>query len=316
MIREESHDSQEPRNIHDWEMSETMTELPPSRPNTEVTGASYLIAKDHMLKSLGGIVDLLSSLKPYPYEHVLKLDDELSQAHGGLPSYLKMRPLDECKGDPPSLISRRLQLEILFHQGTCILHRKFVAQGRLDGRFEPSRNRCIGSAMALLSIQDLLYQEAKGEVNDRIQFNRQWHRFSFTSQDFILGSMILALDLRHRRVAEAANGKKLPGTDYSDEQITAALERAFKIWTYAQESLPDAHKVYRVLAHMLDMLGIRETINSQQNQEVQATNTLYPADQPQQFVGFQDDLPFDTMNIDWVSIFKTRHSEGLLTNVL
>jgi hypothetical protein len=266
-----------------------------------------LLAKDRMLGSLGGIVNLLSSLKPYPYEHVLRIDDELSQAHAALPPYLKMRPLEDCKGDPPSLISRRLQLEILFHQGTCILHRKFMAQGRLDGRFEPSRNRCIRSAMALLSIQDLLYQEAKGEVNDRIQFNRQWHRFSFTSQDFILGSMILALDLRHRKVAEAANGKKLPGTDYSDEQITTALERAFKIWTYAKESLPDAHKVYRVLAHMLDMLGVHGNMNNQQNQEVAAVNAQYPVDPnsqqfaQQQFVGFQDDLPFDTMNIDWVS---------------
>jgi hypothetical protein len=301
MVRAETHDIQEPRNIYDWELYEDMTELPPSRPRTEITPVSYLLAKDILLKAIGGIVDLLSSLNPYSYEEVLRLDDELSKAQAEMPSYLQMRSLDDSKGDPLTLISRRFQLEILFHQAMCVLHRKFVAQGRLDRRYQPSRNRCIRSAMALLSIQELLYQEAKGEVGEHIQFTRHWYRFCFTSQDFITGSMILALDLRHRRVAEAANGTQLSGTDFSDEQIIAALQGAFQIWEYAQESVPDAQKVYRVLAHMLDMLGITQTMENQRNPEVSAASALPPSDQVSQgIVGLENEVLLDTMNIDWV----------------
>ncbi|EHL01292.1 putative Uncharacterized transcriptional regulatory protein C1F7.11c [Glarea lozoyensis 74030] len=116
MVRAETHDIQEPRNIYDWELYENMTDLPSSRPRTEITPVSYLLAKDILLKAIGGIVDLLSSLKPYSYEEVLRLDDELSRAQAEMPAYLQMRSLEDSKGDPLTLISRRFQLEILFHQ--------------------------------------------------------------------------------------------------------------------------------------------------------------------------------------------------------
>lgn len=45
-IREEFHDTKQPRNIHDWELYEGMKELPPSRPSSEVTPIAYLIAKN------------------------------------------------------------------------------------------------------------------------------------------------------------------------------------------------------------------------------------------------------------------------------
>ncbi|KAG9230545.1 hypothetical protein BJ875DRAFT_152352 [Amylocarpus encephaloides] len=256
MVRVETHDTAPPRNLFDWELTDNMTELPPSKPKSDITPISYLLAKDNIMKTLGGIVDLLSALGPYSYEKVLQLDDDLTWAQSEIPPYFQMRAAEDSLNDPSALVSKRVQLEVLFHQGMCVLHRKFMAQGRLDGRFEPSRNRCIRSAMALLSIQDLLYREARGQVDEKLRFSRHWYRFSVTSQDFILAAMILCLDLRHRKIAEAANGRPLPGTDYDEKTIIISVLKAYEIWGFAQRTLPDARKVFTVLSHMVEMLGV------------------------------------------------------------
>ncbi|RDL36150.1 uncharacterized protein BP5553_06762 [Venustampulla echinocandica] len=303
-IRKEFYDTEQPRNIHDWELYEGMTELPPSRPNSEVTPISYLLAKNRILRSLGEIAHLLSALGPYSYDAVLKLDDDLAQSQTEVPPYLQMRPLEESMDDAPSLINRRIQLEILFHQGMCVLHRKFMAQGRLDGRFEPSRNRCIRSALSLLSLQHFLFQQAQATTKDMVRSTRHWYRFSYTSQDFILAAMILCLELRHRRVAEAANVRLTPESD--DEQqgsMVLSLQKASRAWNVAQGSLREARKVYRVLSHMLEMLGIFEDDNSKVLEAAVITppdpaQLLPPQDSPL-FVDGQIPVPEADFNIDW-----------------
>lgn len=216
-----------------------------------------------------------------------------------------MRPIEESFNDPKSLISRRVQLEILFHQGMCVLHRKFMVQGRIDGRFEPSRRRCIRSAMALISIQELLYQEARGTVDDRLRFTRHWYRFSFTSQDFILSAMILCLDLRRKKVPES-NGILNAGVEFDQESKIAAIKKAFQIWKYAQKSLPEATKVYRVLSYMIEMLGIADKVGLQQeySSSSEPTNGATPElllEQTQiPLPNLESSNPGDIKNIEWV----------------
>ncbi|CAG8979571.1 hypothetical protein HYALB_00013455 [Hymenoscyphus albidus] len=277
MVRANTYDTAVPRNLYDWDLSESMTKLPPSRPSTDSTPIIFLLSKDGILLALGKIVDFLCALGPYSYDRVLELDDELSLAQSQLPPYLHMRPLEDSMNDPKSLIGRRVQLEMLFHQGMCVLHRKFMVQGRIDGRFAPSRRRCIRSAMALISIQGILYQEARGTVNDKIRFTRHWYRFSFTSQDFILSAMILCLDLRSTRVS--VPGARLEaGLELEEEKKIAAIKTAFRIWEYAQKSLPEVSKVYRVLCYMIETLGIGDQVGLQpaSNSDADA-NHIHPA---------------------------------------
>lgn len=218
-----------------------------------------------------------------------------------------MRPIEESFNDPRSLIGRRVQLEILFHQGMCVLHRKFMVQGRTDGRFEPSRRRCIHSAMALISIQEILYQEARGTVDDRIRFTRHWYRFSFTSQDFILSAMILCLDLRQNKVPEK-NGILKSREEFNQESKIAAIKKAFEIWKYAQKSLLEASKVYQVLSYMIEMLGIGDKVGLQQDstsldRPTNNTNTGLLEDEQDQIPlpNFESSNPGDISNFDWVT---------------
>lgn len=135
VIRAVDHDTVEPRNIHDWELTKEMTSLLPSRPLTHETPMAYLIAKGRILRALGDILNTLSSLPLDSYESVLKLEEELSRAHLQVPPHLRLNGSVRAADDHPSLTSRRVQLEFLYHQGMCLLHRKFFAQDRFDGRF-------------------------------------------------------------------------------------------------------------------------------------------------------------------------------------
>jgi len=57
-------------------------------------------------------------------------------------------------------------------------------QSRRDERYSLSRNRCLESSMALLQMQDMLYQESKAKGHIR---EPRWYSVEFLSLDFILG---------------------------------------------------------------------------------------------------------------------------------
>lgn len=177
MIDTLNSDTHAPRNLHEWELHPDMTVLPPSRPRSEITPISYLLAKDRIVMVLGKILPLLNTLGKVPYEMVLKLDDELANAFEDIPASLKMQNKEISSLDPPSLVNKRIQLEFLYHQTVCVLHRKYLVEGRRNVKYIRSYHRCMESAMLLLAQQSFLYREAKshGLLGDR-----HWYRVSYT----------------------------------------------------------------------------------------------------------------------------------------
>lgn len=326
LIRRSDIDTLPPRNLQDWELSEDMTVLPPTRPDSESTPCSYLLAKSNVLHCLGKITDFLSSLEGYPYEEVLKLDVELTAAADKIPKWLKMKSIGVTADQSMSVVNRCIQLEFLIHQGFCVLHRKFFSQGRLDSRFEPSYSRCIESAIALITQQYYLYKSAKESAlvakhctsydhshqcntpkrsplsSLQMAFNNMekklihlsGYRVSYTSHEFILAAMILVLNVRHRKM-ETAQG--LPSCSMPIE-VFVALDQASQVWgdEAAQAKSPEAIKVSQVLSNLLGTLRLCErawpapedwAVVQQSNGE-----SMMP--------GEQEGL----MDIDWVSEHK------------
>lgn len=291
MIRAVEQDTAEPRSLHDWEWSESTTELPPGRPESEATPVAYMVAKRRILLVLGDIVEFISSLQPFSYETVLELDTQLLKARSHIPQRLKMH--DDPRvvstvsyaGEPPSLQPQRMSLAFLYHQGMCILHRKHLATSRSDPRFSLSRTRCIESAIALLSQQNILYMEKRVKGGGREPSIRRWYDISFTSHIFIIAALILCLELHH--------GGSGPGSaeSHQSREILHALGRAREIWYDAQcsgDSSPEAPKVYAVLSQMLS------TFEQQQQQH---TSGPHPTEPPSIV---SEDILHDTESMDWV----------------
>jgi hypothetical protein len=289
----------EPLNIYDEELYEGMTQLPPTRPRTDKTPTSYLFGKGTLLKVLGDIANFLGSLDGFSYSTVQKLDEDLTRAHSELPPHLQMSALESPENMGSSQYGQIIQLDILYNQGICVLHRKFSAKGRVDPKFAHSRTRCLQSAMKLLLLQGLLFKDAK-RPDGTISFAQHWYRLSFTSQDFILAAIILVIDLRHRKLEDAAKGGESVNADIEEKPILDALSSACQIWNESKESSAEAWKVHRVFSQMLRMLGLSEC-HPQLPEKSDPNVTNAPLLQGVDPMELTSDPAFDLNQIDWVS---------------
>jgi hypothetical protein len=123
----------EPRNLHDWELSDYSTVLPPSRSLTESTPTTYMIVKGRLFRALGRITDFNSTSILGSYDTVLELDKSLFEAYQNIPSHMRAFNLFENKFD-----FSNFQLDSMYHKGMCTLHRKFIAKSRLRPQYTHS----------------------------------------------------------------------------------------------------------------------------------------------------------------------------------
>jgi hypothetical protein len=282
-------DTQEPRNLHDWELSEETIVLPPSRPYTESTSTTYLLLKGRLFKALGRVGDLGTSPGLASYENVLEADRALHDAYEEFPPHMKL----DAAGDKGSL---RVQVRAnyatvsllgMYHRGMCTLHRRFLAKSRVDSRYRLSRDRCISSALMTLSFQYGL--------------ETSWYKLAQTRHMLILAGMVIILELELRR--------KAPDKDDAPDSnvLVQALEQSCAAWAEASETCDEAQRFHRFLVGML--AGFRPRTGAES--AAGSSQTLLPevpfdlSGIPLQFeapgggLSFENDL--SNMDFDWVS---------------
>ena len=239
MVNEAQSDTKLPSNLLDEDLDENMTELPPSR-NDLSTPLAYVISKFKLIKVYGSIIDRMNSTEPLSYGEVMNLDARLQYVHHSLPS-------NSHKGDESSLSAHEITLEILYARSICVLHRRHLV---LEERYAYSRRSCISAAMRILSLQKQVSRESQpgGLYHER----DQWKFSSFQANDFLLGAMILCLELS-RGLASAASGQDLNvGAGVFDRiEMLRALEDSQEVWCLSKASSVDAYKASEMLKIML-----------------------------------------------------------------
>jgi hypothetical protein len=270
---------------------------------SDITPISYSTAKARLLRPLGEVVDFVNSLQCDSYDRALEIDEKLSSAHLEMPSHLRLRSVEQTAGYSLNTINRMVQIEFLFHQGVCVLHRRFLVRGRLDKRFARSREQCIRSAMVLLNHQRVLYEVAKMTGSSTALY---WFQVSSISQAFILPAVILCLDLRHRKNRAAGDEQSNSWNgDTREETMLDALKTAKLIWKGSEDISLETWKVYRVLSQFLENLDasekddllstIPEPTSDIIEQESTAERDVLAFDQSL-------DMSVNEMDIDWVSL--------------
>ena len=254
MVRSKDCDTKLPSNLYDEEIDEAATRLPPSRPITEPTPVSYMIAKARIAVVFGDIVEHTSSLRPCSYDDVTKLDEQLREARAAIPLHLRQRPMEESRMDPANLIIQRYSLELLYHKSQCVLHKPFLARARTHPRYAHSRRTCVDSSLKVMHHQAVLHRETCSQGSLRYV---KWSMVSLMSHDFLLAAMIVALDLHHSFEAEASgqgsNDVFTWGLERHAEMILA-LETSNSIWKELRDQSIEAYKANKVLTVMLEKL--------------------------------------------------------------
>ena len=353
-LRYSESDTREPRNLYDEELYEDMKELPPSRPLTEPTPMSYSISKGRIMTCYGRIVEFLHQLVAQPYEEVLRLDSELMAAREKLPPRLQLRAIEDMRNDPPSLIMERCIIQQFYHKAICLLHRKYWRSSPTDsdGSFFYSLKVSLGSAMALLNLQELMHRASQpgGPLK-----SMKWYHFAITNHDFLLAPMIVCLDLMNIQI-NRQNAKHTPKSHsclVMEIEKLNAVEKSRTIWSEVVNDCKDAKRAVNILDSVLGKLKLKveesqSSLPSNPQMPLSASNpgadclkfnpsftTQYPFGLPMvanppdlsgtvmrddtiSSWGFLDTLGSDLnmpANFDWVS-FMTLHFRLRIANIL
>ena len=254
MVRSGDTDTDLPSNLKDEDFDED-TQIPPvSRPNSEFTPVTYLIAKADIAFVFGRIAEIELGVASAGYDEIMRLDNEIKDAYHSLAPVLVMKPMEESQLDPASTLTMRMNISLLYNKGLCVLHRRFLTRSRENSRYAHSRQTCIDASMTLLRNQSILHAESQpGKRMHRSQF----HVSSIMTHDFILAATLVALDLYYSVQAEAVGRStgdiELWGHDRKEEMM-GALENARVIWNELKDKYLEAFKAFSIVGVMLQKI--------------------------------------------------------------
>ncbi|KAF5558838.1 hypothetical protein FNAPI_4928 [Fusarium napiforme] len=230
-------DTAVPRNLDDHDFDEDSTELPLSRPPTDWTSMTYPIHKTQILRVFGQIARQAHALTPPSYAEVAKLDNLLHETWKSVPSFMMVRPLDECVGDPPVLLIQRFGLTALYNKCRIVLHRRYLAEAIPQREHDYSRRQCLEGALSLLNYQHII-----------------WEAF----HDFLMAAMVLYLVVKNENYSEV-------GSDYdwmsqtaptpTKDELICMIKRSWLIWADVSRNAVEVKKTADTLATMLAKLG-------------------------------------------------------------
>lgn len=265
-LRNYEADTESPRNLHEEELYEDMTVLPPSRPLNEDTEVSYQVVKYRLMRSWGRVIDFHHVICPQPYAEVLKLDKILLDVHVITPAHLTLGYESEMKDDAPARVVEKYILDIFYHKAVVVLHRRYWKPDSTPGgtaeNARYSRQRCVSSAIRMLQDHETIHV-ATAPGGSMVPL--KWFHFSITNHDFLLAAMVLCLDVMQNLGEKGMTALNCAMTDVAKFEL---LKRSRDIWQEIINDCPDATRAVRVLTTILNKI---ETKMRQRDAAVDAT---------------------------------------------
>jgi len=254
MIQPFMYDTQEPRNLDDDDLHEDMLELPPSRPEKELTQLLYSIFLTRIRRQQAQIIDMMNSTLHPTYREIMDIDATLGHIHDSIPCTPGSISLDNCDVTTLPNSMRRLYLSLASLKAKLLLHRPYLKLGRTDAKYDYSRRVCLNAAMEMLRIQRTLDRDLQpgGKLDSQSWrvATVSWYMSTVVSQDFLLATTVLILDLDEDLVspmpqtAHPDRGElQLDQEAPSREEIIASLRSAYAIWTKESKKSQEAFKV-------------------------------------------------------------------------
>ncbi|KAG6003575.1 hypothetical protein E4U21_001902 [Claviceps maximensis] len=257
MVYDHDCDTQLPNNIYDDEISPNIKELPPSRPVTEPTPVSYMIAKVRLCIELGNILQATNRVdKGVSYDEIMRSDARVRQIIQELPPHLKLGTLTMHSRDPVTLILARFNLDILSQKIMCLLHRKYLCRARQNPRYAHSRRSTVEASVRAMEHLQTLHRESQpgGPLH-----TVSWYVNSIATTEFILPAMLIVLDLHYDKLASQSGMPEdsegaFRWTPEQRARMMGTLESAAIIWKSLVEGSIEAYKGAKTMEIMLQKL--------------------------------------------------------------
>lgn len=248
MTRDDQCDTRAPSNLFDADYGPDSKQLPPSRPETELTPALYLISKQRVSKVHREILERVILGPVVPYDEIMRLDQELHKAQDAISPPLRIESSGRSATAVPDVLIRSYSLALLTQKSRCLLHCHYMKKSLKQPEFNFSRASCVEAAMSIMNFQATLLGETQvGGILHR----EKWLVSSLEQNDFLLASMIIALEFSNRELAKSPPAYSDGVVSYCRDELFHALQRSF--W-YLQDSIhksKEARQAFRVLSAIL-----------------------------------------------------------------
>lgn len=243
MIADWQFDTTEPRNLNDTDLHPNTSELPPPRPETEITTALGTITRRRVLTALGTISDLVANVRSCDYPEIMRADASLHEAATSIPQPYKMKSMTASITETPHVIMTRLYISHLLYKGQIMLHRRFVLvepTSTDDASYFYSRKACLDASLGMLRIQHILDEETcpGGQLH-----MMRWRVSSIINHQFLTATMILC-SLLYR-------GKTL----HQQDEIITTLRSTRAIWMRSSSVSQEAKKAAETVNFVLARAG-------------------------------------------------------------
>lgn len=283
LLKAQHCDTAEPRNLLDVDFDEATVELPPSRPETEVTPVLYGLAKNR-IDSIGGLIgDLVADTREHSYSEILDLHRKLQDAEASLPPIFRWQPISQSFMVLPQIVLYRVWLQLAIQRLVIWLHRKYLAPSYDQEQYEQSRNACVQAAIKILEFQQLVDEETRpsGQL-----YPVRRMQSSMIQSVFLLGMSVLCY---YMQLAKTTPG--VPLDKDTGDRIRGLLKNTYPMWLRSSTVSRDAREA---VEHLSLLLGLGRA--QQQNDD-----TSPPRETPSQFTSMSQDAAISHDQVAWVA---------------
>lgn len=257
-IKQDQTDTQWPHNLADSDFDEDSAELPPSRPETDITPILYTLAKLRLLSVGAKGADLAFSTSPGSYAEALQTEKEIDAARSALPPSMKWRG----SGDPsllamtPLSVINSMWLELCAQKLKMLTHKPFVApptpSDNLDAhQLAHSGSVCLAAATSILDLHRFVDEETRP---DGRLFRFRWRLPRAIKHEFLLATGVLCYYLHlhdgrvrglHGGVADAEVGP------VDADRIRRLLRTSLPIWIRDSSVSRESRKAVAAVRYVL-----------------------------------------------------------------
>lgn len=245
LIKNQDYDTTEPRNIFDEDFSMESLEIPPSRPETEVTPMLFNLARSRIDNTSRQVLDLVSGGEEPSYHEILEMNQKLQKANADLPRVFQWQPLHQSFATSPRILLARIWLQLAIHRLVIWLHRKYLSRSYSHAEYGHSRSACVTAAMKTLELQQILDQE--------MQPAGRLYSVKHTQSPLIQSPMLLAVSVLCYYLELAKTAPDIPVDSALDAKIESLLRTTYPTWLQSSNVSRDAQEATHHLSLALGL---------------------------------------------------------------
>lgn len=252
-------DTAEPRNLFDSDFNPSLTELPPSRPDTDPTPMLVVLSKLRTGRMYTAVSSIVTNTQPPTYAQVLQVDRQLEEMFLKIPEYCRIKARSDSIADPPQILLHRIFIQMNHYKAQVILHWRYLTLANKDDRYSYSTKTTVTAALKILKLHQTIYEGLK--TGGRL-YSVRWRITCFFSHDYLLAISILCFYLQR-------NSDRISSSELSE--IKQTLRQTKVIWG---PRTPMSAEVKRAAAAIeLAIPGILEHDSDESSNESQGVLT-------------------------------------------